>query len=168
MSTNVQPTSTYLNSFNQKINNNKYTIILIIVLLFVAFITYYVYTKYYSSKLLELYKPNNEKMPVWTKDGNTNEVELMFFFANWCPHCKTAKPEWEKAKTQYNNTIMDGYKILFIDVDCTQPDSKITAMMDKYNIEGYPTIILIKNNEVITYDAKVTYDHLVQFLKTAL
>ena len=167
MSTNTQPTSSYLSSFNQKINNNKYTIILIIFLLFIGFITYYVYTKYYSTKLLELYKPNNEKMPVWSKD-NTNEVELMFFFANWCPHCKTAKPEWEKAKTQYNNTNMNGYKILFVDVDCTQPDSKTTAMMDKYNIEGYPTIILIKNNEVITYDAKVTYDHLVQFLKTAV
>jgi thiol-disulfide isomerase/thioredoxin len=106
-------------------------------------------------------------MPLWTKD-NSNEVEILFFFANWCPHCRTAKPEWEKAKTEYNNNTIDGYKIIFVEVDCTTPDSKTTSMMDTYNVEGYPTIILLKNNEVITYDAKVTYDHLVEFLKSAL
>ena len=167
MSSNVQPTSSYLTSFNHSVNSNKYTIIAILFLLLLTFIIYYVYTKYYSTKLLELYKPNNEKMPLWTKD-NTNEVEIMFFFANWCPHCKTAKPEWEKAKAEYNNNTIDGYKILFVDVDCTNPDAKTTTMMDKYNVEGFPTIVLLKNNEVITYDAKVTYDHLSQFLKSAL
>ena len=167
MSTNIPPTSSYLTSFNQKINSNKYTIIGILFLLILTFVIYYIYTKYYSSKLLELYKPNNEKMPLWTKD-NSNVVEIMFFFANWCPHCKTAKPEWEKTKTEYTNTNIDGYKIVFVEVDCTNPDSKTTSIMDKYNVEGYPTIILLKNNEVITYDAKVTYDHLVEFLKSAL
>jgi thiol-disulfide isomerase/thioredoxin len=167
MSTNIEPKVSYLSSFNQSVNNNKYTIIAILFLLLLTFIIYYVYIKYYSSKLLELYKPNNEKMPEWTKD-NINEVELIFFIANWCPHCKTAKPEWEKAKSEYNNNTINGYKILFVEIDCTQPDSKTTSMMDKYNVEGYPTIILLKNNEVITYDAKVTYDHLSQFVKTAL
>jgi thiol-disulfide isomerase/thioredoxin len=167
MSTNIIPTPSYLTSFNEKVNSNKYTIITILFLLILTFVIYYIYTKYYSTKLLDLYKPNNEKMPLWTKD-NSNVVEIMFFFANWCPHCKTAKPEWEKTKAEYNNTEMDGYKIVFVDVDCTNPDSKTTTMMDKYNVEGYPTIILLKNNEVITYDAKVTYDHLVEFLKSAL
>jgi len=167
MSTNVQSTPSYLTSFNNKINSNKYIIIGILFLLILTFVIYYIYTKYYSSKLLELYKPNNEKMPLWTKD-NSNEVEILFFFANWCPHCRTAKPEWEKAKAEYNNNTIDGYKIIFVEVDCTTPDSKTTSMMDTYNVEGYPTIILIKNNEVITYDAKVTYDHLVEFLKSSL
>lgn len=167
MSTNIQPTTSYLTSFNQSVNNNKYTIITVLFLLLATFIIYYVYIKYYSSKLLDLYKPNNEKMPEWTKD-NKNEVEIIFFFASWCPHCKTAKPEWEKVKSEYSNNNVNGYKIFFVEVDCTRPDSKTTSMMDKYNIEGFPTIILLKNNEVITYDAKVTYDHLSQFLKTAL
>ena len=171
MSTNlqpsIQPSSSYLNFFNQKVNSNKYTIIAILFLLLLTFGIYYVYIKYYSTKLLELYKPNNEKMPTWTQN-NSNELEIMFFFANWCPHCKTAKPEWEKAKKEYNNTTINGYKINFVDVDCTNPDSQTTSMMDKYNVEGYPTIILLKNNEVVTYDAKVTYDHLSQFLKTAV
>ena len=167
MSTIIPPTSSYLTSFNQKVNSNKYTIIAILFLLILTFVIYYIYTKYYSSKLLELYKPNNEKMPLWTKD-ESNVVEIMFFFANWCPHCKTAKPEWEKTKTEYTSTGIDGYKIVFVEVDCTNPDLKTTSIMDKYNVEGYPTIILIKNNEVITYDAKVTHDHLVEFLKSAL
>jgi thiol-disulfide isomerase/thioredoxin len=166
MSTN-QPTSSYLTSFNQTVNSNKYRIIGILFLLILIFVSYYIYTKYYSSKLLELYKPNNEKMPLWTKD-NSNVVEIMFFFATWCPHCKTAKPEWEKIKSEYSNIEIHGYKILFVEIDCSNPDSKTTSIMDKYNVEGYPTIILLKNNEVITYDAKVTYDHLAEFLNSSL
>lgn len=167
MSTNVQQSSSYLTSFNQTVNTNKYTIIAILFLLLLTFIIYYVYTKYYSTKLLELYKPNNEKVPLWA-DDNSNEAEIMFFFANWCPHCKTAKPEWEKAKSEYNNNTINGYKIIFVEIDCSNPDSKTTSLMDKYNVEGFPTVVLIKNKEVITYDAKVTYDHLSEFLKTSL
>jgi thiol:disulfide interchange protein len=112
------------------------------------------------------YHPNKEVDNMSNEDNNS--AELLFFYADWCPHCKTAKPEWEKTKAEYSNNTIDGYKVLFVDVDCTHPDSKTTSMMDKYNVEGFPTIILLKNNEVITYDAKVTYDHLSQFLKTAL
>jgi hypothetical protein len=40
--------------------------------------------------------------------------------------------------------------------------------MDKYNIEGYPTIKLIKDNQVIEYDAKPTKLTMEQFLITVL
>jgi hypothetical protein len=40
--------------------------------------------------------------------------------------------------------------------------------MDQYKIEGYPTIKLLKDGQVIEYDAKPSKDTLEQFLKTVL
>ena len=44
----------------------------------------------------------------------------------------------------------------------------VKSIQNQYNIEGYPTIKLIKDNEVIEYDAKPDKDTLQQFLQTVL
>jgi hypothetical protein len=44
----------------------------------------------------------------------------------------------------------------------------VEQMMDKYKIEGYPTIKLLKDGQVIEYDAKPSKDTLTQFLNTVL
>jgi hypothetical protein len=41
-------------------------------------------------------------------------------------------------------------------------------MMDKYSVEGYPTIKLLKDGQVIEYDAKIDKKTLEQFLNTVL
>ena len=41
-------------------------------------------------------------------------------------------------------------------------------MLEKYSIEGYPTIKLLKDNEVITFDAKPERATLEKFLQTVL
>ena len=41
-------------------------------------------------------------------------------------------------------------------------------MMNQYNIEGYPTIKLLKDGQIIEYDAKPSKDTLNQFLNTVL
>ena len=38
----------------------------------------------------------------------------------------------------------------------------------KYNIDGYPTIKLLKDGDAITYDAKPEFETLQQFLQTVL
>ena len=92
----------------------------------------------------------------------------MFFFTNWCPHCKTAKPVWEELKKEYENKTVNGYKVIFTEVDCTEETAEVDAMMNKYNVEGYPTIKLLKDGQVIEYDAKPSKDTLVQFLNTVV
>jgi thiol-disulfide isomerase/thioredoxin len=32
-------------------------------------------------------------------------VRVNIFFAEWCPHCKTAKPIWEKVSADYNGRL---------------------------------------------------------------
>ena len=43
------------------------------------------------------YHPNSE--PAY--DSNGQSAELLFFYADWCPHCKTAKPICNDLKTEY-------------------------------------------------------------------
>jgi thiol-disulfide isomerase/thioredoxin len=92
-------------------------------------------------------------------------VDLYFFYTEWCPHCKKTKPEWAELKKQYSGgKKINGYAINFIDVDCeANPD-----LANQFKIEGYPTIKLVKGNQIIEFDAKPDYKTLEQFLTTVL
>lgn len=41
-------------------------------------------------------------------------------------------------------------------------------MIDKFKIEGYPTIKLVKDGQIIDYDAKPTKETMTEFLNTVL
>jgi thiol-disulfide isomerase/thioredoxin len=126
---------------------------------------YYGYN-YLTKKYSVGYKANSEHIPVNGVSGN--EAELLLFSANWCPHCKAAKPIWEEVKNEYKGKTVNGYTIVFTDVDCTNESPDVARMMDRYKIEGFPTIKLIKNGQVIEFDAKVTKANLEQFINTAV
>ena len=59
---------------------------------------------------------------------------------------------------------MNNTTIIFREVDCEQEKQ----VAEEFEVETYPTIKLIKNNEIIEYNAKPKYDTLVEFLHTTL
>jgi len=141
-------------------------LIFIVALFLFLFIAGYYYYYYILPEMQAKYKPNNEKT---TSDNVSNSTaELLFFYANWCPHCKTAKPIWNELKTEYENKTINGYKIIFTEVDCSEETTEVDKMMNQYNVEGYPTIKLLKDGQVIEYDAKPSKETLAQFLNTVL
>lgn len=125
----------------------------------------YYYYKQYSHKTTE-FMANRENE---SNGQNSNKTAtMMLFYVDWCPHCKTAKPEWDSLKTQYDGEQINGYTINFIEYNCTNESEEVSQLMDKYKIEGYPTIKLIKDNQVVEYDAKPTKSTMEQFLNTVL
>lgn len=144
--------------------SNSFITIVLVVFLFII-IGGYIYYQYFKESNAR-YKPNNEG--VSENQSKYENVEILFFFTNWCPHCKTAKPVWNSIKTEYENKTINGYTIIFTEIDCTEETAEVEAMMNKYSVEGYPTIKLIKDGEVIDYDAKPTKETLVQFLNTVI
>ena len=142
------------------ISRNKLIIGSIVILAIVGGLLYYffVYTK----------KSTTSTSSSSSSSGSSKQAELMLFYVDWCPHCKTAKPVWDELKNEYQNKTINGYNVLFTEINCTTETAEIEKMISKYNIEGYPTIKLLKDGQIIEYDAKPTKDTLVQFLNTAL
>jgi thiol-disulfide isomerase/thioredoxin len=141
-------------------------IAIVSVILFGILAAFY-YFYYIVPSMKASYKPNSEQIPVGSGGAN-NSAELLFFFADWCPHCKAAKPIWNDLKAEYENKTINGYKIIFTEIDCSNETAEVDKMMNQYNIEGYPTIKLLKDGQVIEYDAKPSKSTLTQFLNTVL
>lgn len=150
-------------SAGSALNTNALLIIAAVVLFGALAIFYYFY---YIAPAKSAYHPNSEQIPVGTTPSNT--AELMFFYADWCPHCKAAKPIWNDLQAEYENKTINGYKVIFTSVDCSEETQEVEKLMNQYNIEGYPTIKLIKDGQVIEYDAKPSKDTLTKFLNTVL
>jgi thiol-disulfide isomerase/thioredoxin len=148
-------------------NLNSTTMIIIGVVIVFAIIAGVYYYYYMAPQMKAKYQPNSEHVQEGSK-GNGNTAELLFFYAEWCPHCKTAKPIWNDLKTEYENKTINGYKVVFTDVNCSEETAEVDKMMNQYNVEGYPTIILLKDGQIIEYDAKPSKETLTQFLNTVL
>ena len=145
---------------------NKTNVIIISCILF-AIIIAVIYV--FKFNILESF--NNSYTPNSANSGeelSSDPIEIYLFFANWCPHCKVAKPDWDKVSEKYNNKLIKGKKIIFTDINCTEESAENTKMMTKYKVEGFPTIKLIKDGQVIDFDAKPTQTNLEQFLETVI
>ena len=128
---------------------------------FITFIAYYIYTNYINNPS---FTPSREGL----ENNEEKQATLMLFYVDWCPHCKTAKPEWDSLKTEYEGKEINGYIMNFVEYNCTTETPETEELMNKYKIEGYPTIKLLKDNQVIEYDAKPTKATMSQFLTTVL
>ena len=139
----------------------SYKKVILIILLAAVFIVtaVYVYKKYISNK------NSSQPKKQTCATGESKSADLYLFYTEWCPHCKKTKPEWEQLKKNYSgNNNINGYKLNFIEVDCdANPE-----IADKFKVEGYPTIKLVKGNQIIEFDAKPDVKTLEQFLSTVL
>ena len=168
MNQNIRPTAPLKSSisggsFMPRSLFSLQTVLFIIVFLCILILFYFLYN--YLTKKTVNYKENSERMS--TTEG-VKEAEILLFSADWCPHCKTARPEWEQVKTEYDGKVINGFVILFTDVNCTSESPDVEKMMNQYKVEGFPTIKLLKNGQVIEFDAKPTKANLTQFLNTVV
>jgi len=146
-------------------NLNSNTMTLIGGVLFFAIVAIFYYFYYIAPSTNTKYEPNSEPP---RGGGSSNKAELLFFYADWCPHCKAAKPIWNDLKAEYENKTINGYQVVFTDVDCSEETAEVEKLMNQYSVEGYPTIKLIKDGQVIEYDAKPSKEALTKFLNTVL
>ena len=144
---------------------NSSTIMYIVAAIVFIIVAVFVYFQFVKPALKPSYTANREKDQ---GEGNSKEAELMFFYVDWCPHCKTAKPDWEELRSEYENKTINGYRIIFTEINCTDESEEVEKLMNKYKIEGYPTIKLLKDGQIIEYDAKPSKDTLIQFLNNVL
>jgi len=162
---NTEPSGIFSRVMTAGSNMNSNTLILICGVIFFAIVVIVYYFYYISPSLNTTYNPNSEPR---TQNYSSNKAELLFFYADWCPHCKAAKPIWNDLKTEYENKTINGYQVIFTEVDCSEETTEVEKLMNQYSVEGYPTIKLVKDGQVIEYDAKPSKETLTKFLNTVL
>lgn len=142
------------------LSSKTYFIAILLLCIFVP-VAYFAYNKSFPSTS---YVENKEY--VTKQDQDTHEyAEIIMFHTTWCPHSQTAMKEWIKFKEKMNNVTINNYTLIFKEVDCEEDEK--TA--DEYNIDGYPTIKLVKSkDEIIEFDATPTVETLEEFVNTTL
>jgi len=137
-----------------------YVIVTLITIIFVI-VAYYGYKHVMGQQ-------NNKYKDVANANRRNKETIIYFFHVDWCPHCKKALPEWKKFSTTYNNKEINGYKLRCMDIDCTKETSDITEYINKYKIDSYPTVKLIRDGDTVDFDSKITNTSLEKFVNTML
>lgn len=86
------------------------------------------------------------------------EYTLVEFYAPWCGHCKQFEPEY----TKLGEKMKDSEKIMIAKVNGDSEQS----LMEKYEIQGFPTVKLFKNGEVYrSYEGQRTADAVEKWLE---
>ena len=148
--------------------NAKYIMYALVVAMFLA-LSYWAYTTYVGPLFSDFNinvkqgssKTDNED---GTDMSNVPTAELYLFKTDWCPHCKRALPIFESVKNKYHDTLVNGHRVIFRVVDCDTD----AATADKFKVEGYPTIKMVKGSEVIEFDAKPEPETIIQFMNTVI
>ena len=98
---------------------------------------------------------SSNSLPISThiQDNPVNNIintKVYFFNASWCGHCTAFKPTWN----EFVESIKDTDNIKTIDINCD--DDNNSDLINKYDVQGFPTIIIEKNNETINYSGNRT------------
>ena len=81
---------------------------------------------------------------------------VVLYYAEWCGHCKTMKPEWNK----FISNMKSNKRLNIADVN----SDYIHDLKHKPTIDGFPTIKMYNNgNEVAKFDGERVSDHIGKF-----
>ncbi len=83
---------------------------------------------------------------------------IVMFHAGWCPHCKSTLPEFSNAASRMAEAA-PGTKIVAAE------DVKTREALGKYGVNGFPTIVHIRNGKTTAYQGNRTAESFVDFAK---
>ena len=83
---------------------------------------------------------------------------LVLAYADWCGHCKSFKPIWNKFKEKYQNVL---------DIREVNTDSDKTIMKN-LGVNGFPTVIMLENGVKHDFNGPRTLEGLEKFTKNVV
>lgn len=86
----------------------------------------------------------------WKENMDNDNKRLLGFFMNGCAHCEKFKPTWDNLSIPKDEYYM----------------GKDDDMVKKYNITGFPTVILTDGKITKEYDGDRTKEDVEKFYNT--
>ena len=146
---------------------NKTFILVLLVAAGLLAAAYYIYVTYVAPKLDPDYVANKEFVQAGGASYGTAQVLL--FTASWCPLSKKAMPVWNELKDKYDGKTINNYLLSFKEIDGSDSESPgVSQELDNYKVDGFPTIKILKGNELVDFDANPTEESLERFIKSVL
>lgn len=150
-----------LRSVNKKLSNlilknplfKKSHLPTLFIAILVLFVLFYLYNRY----LKEGFECSPDEVETHI---HQDDKTMVLFYADWCGHCKTLKPVWNEAAKKANT---DGKRMVMIDVGGKSAEQQ--ALIDKYEIDGFPTILVFQNGNPQPYSGKRDVDAFLKELK---
>jgi thiol-disulfide isomerase/thioredoxin len=85
--------------------------------------------------------PGGTRQMFYGVEGFEDKPTFYMFGVDWCPHCVSAKPEFEKLKA----TIGDRVNVVYVNPE------KDAAAASGFQIDGYPTFYLVQGGQKRKY-----------------
>jgi len=97
-----------------------------------------------------------------------NKIGIVLIYADWCGHCQALRPVWDKMIEQIDENKYD-----VIEINSDNQDEGIDKLKSKYQLDdvqvnGYPTIGSIKNNQFSPYNSERNIEELMKWANELL
>ena len=95
-----------------------------------------------------------------TLKKNSKKPHLLYYFStDWCNYCKAFNPTWKKLTQKIKHENIHFEKIMI--------DETNEHLLTTFNIETFPTVLLIKNNkkQIIYNSDDRSISKMIAFLK---
>tara|TARA_Y100001970_G_C13970058_1_gene717689 strand:+ start:18 stop:653 length:636 start_codon:yes stop_codon:yes gene_type:complete len=98
-------------------------------------------------------KRKKKKSKRKAKTIQNKKKKLMYFYMKGCKYCKQFEKTWKKLKEKHK-------KIRFMKINGPNNDT----LTDKYDINSYPSLVLINDSDYSLFDGKRTYQNIKKFI----
>ena len=112
----------------------------------------------YYSKYLKYKQKYLKGKLLLSGGGDSTKPTLYLFKAEWCGHCKSFKSDWE----QLNKDPELSKKINMVTFDSDKNQTEIK----KFNVSGYPTIMLETNDKLVEYEGNRNVNNIKEFINS--
>jgi thiol:disulfide interchange protein DsbD len=89
---------------------------------------------------------------VLTRAKSEGRPVMIDFFAEWCAACK----ELDRETYPSLEVIEESGRFVNVKVDATQSDDALDALMERFGVEGLPTVAFVSSNGEVLRDPRVT------------
>lgn len=133
--------------------NRLPTIQKIVVLAVIGLVAYWLYKRYMAKR-----EGMNGSAG---SDAGNGEIVCTLYYTDWCPHCKTVKPEWAKLRDAMHGKPISGGRIVLIKMVNCEEDK---AAAEAAGVQGFPTIKIVVNGTVRDYSGERTFSAFQQYI----